>query len=103
MYIILALWVLSVILTTYRLRGVRGNLNLRSDGSDASVKTHIYRSSSGLWVEVEDMPTGRLNNYCGRVNTAQGKQEIKDDLNVYNIMQRMRLLQGTINALTTFN
>ena len=55
---------------------MRGNLNLRSDGSDASVKTHIYRSSSGQWVEVEDMPTGRLNNYCGRVNTAQGKQEI---------------------------
>ena len=22
------------------------------------------------------MPTGRLNNFCGQVNTAQGKQEI---------------------------
>lgn len=34
---------------------------------------------------------------------AQGKREVKEDLNIYNIMQRMRMLQGTINALTTFN
>jgi len=34
---------------------------------------------------------------------AQGKREVQQDLNVYNIMERMRLLQGTINALTTFN
>ena len=34
---------------------------------------------------------------------AQGKREVRNDLNVYNIMQRMRMLEGTINALTTFN
>ena len=34
---------------------------------------------------------------------AEGKREVREDLNIYNIMQRMRMLQGTINALTTFN
>jgi len=34
---------------------------------------------------------------------AQGKREVQADLNVYNLMERMRMLQGTINALTTFN
>ena len=49
---------------------------MRTDGSEASLKTHIYRASTGLWSEVQDMPTGRLNNYCGRITTAEGKQEI---------------------------
>ena len=34
---------------------------------------------------------------------AEGKREVKTDLNVYNYMQKLRLLQGTVNALTTFN
>ena len=34
---------------------------------------------------------------------AQGRKEISEDLNVYNYMQKIRMLQGTINALTTFN
>ena len=34
---------------------------------------------------------------------AEGKKEIKNDLNIYNYMTKMRLLQGTVNALTTFN
>ena len=55
---------------------MRGSINLRNDGAGASLKTHIYRVSNGQWNEVEDMPTGRLNNYCGQVNTAQGKKEI---------------------------
>lgn len=34
---------------------------------------------------------------------AEGKREIQEDLNIYNYMQKLRMLQGTINALTTFN
>ena len=34
---------------------------------------------------------------------AQGRREIQEDLNLYNYMQKIRMLQGTINALTTFN
>ena len=34
---------------------------------------------------------------------AEGRREIKEDLNIYNYMQKLRMLQGTINALTTFN
>ena len=30
-------------------------------------------------------------------------QEIQEEFNVYNYMQKLRLLQGTVNALTTFN
>ena len=49
--------------TIYRLRG---SFNLRNDASEASQKTHIYRVSDGQWHEVEDIPTGRLNNFCGQ-------------------------------------
>ena len=34
---------------------------------------------------------------------AQGRKEIEEEFNVYNYMQKLRLLQGTVNALTTFN
>ena len=34
---------------------------------------------------------------------AQGRKEISADLNLYNYMEKLRLLQGTVNALTTFN
>ena len=34
---------------------------------------------------------------------AQGRKEIQEEFNVYNYMQKLRLLQGTVNALTTFN
>lgn len=34
---------------------------------------------------------------------AEGKREIQNDLNIYNYMQKLRLIQGTVNALTTFN
>ena len=34
---------------------------------------------------------------------AQGRKEIETEFNVYNYMQKLRLLQGTVNALTTFN
>ena len=34
---------------------------------------------------------------------AQGRKEIQEDLNIYNYMTKLRLLQGTVNALTTFN
>ena len=33
----------------------------------------------------------------------EGRREIKEDLNVFNFMKKMRLLSGTVNALTTFN
>ena len=32
-----------------------------------------------------------------------GKQQIDDELDIYNYMQRLRLTQATVNALTTFN
>ena len=34
---------------------------------------------------------------------AEGRREIQADLNIYSYMEKLRLLQGTVNALTTFN
>lgn len=34
---------------------------------------------------------------------AEGRREIYSDLNIYNYMSKLRLLSGTVNALTTFN
>ena len=45
----------------------------------ASKKTHIFLSDGlggGTWQEMQDMPTGRLNNFCGKITTASSKEEI---------------------------
>ena len=58
---------------------MRGGFNLRSDADTASLKTHIFRSDGlggGIWDEVDDMPTGRLNNFCGKITTASNTEEI---------------------------
>ena len=55
---------------------LRGGFNLRSDADTASQRTHIYRSVTDTWEEVQNMTTGRLNNFCGKVTTSSGKEEI---------------------------